>query len=273
MTSSKFPSLDSKWVLVTGGSSGIGYGFAKAFAKRGANLVLVGRNKERLEDCAKILEEKYSNQVEVLSADISTEAGIDAVSDRLLLAHNPITVLVNNAGTGIHLPMASADREVIEKYKQSVRLMVDAPLILGTVAASIFSQRGGGLIVNVGSVNALVPMGVYSALKSFLVTWSQAFSLRSKKSKVQVVTFMPGWTKTQHHQRAGISTKNIPEFLWINANEIADFCVQEVLRGKTYVMPKYRYRTLAFLAKHAPRTMIGGVMRKFNKGRQANIEG
>lgn len=266
--------LQGELALVTGGSSGIGRGFARAFAARGADLVLVGRNRANIESTARQLISEYGVQVECLAADLSTETGQALVLERLQVEPTAnkaaVSILVNNAGSGLHQPMDSADPQCLALHQQMIRLMVDAPLLLGMAAAAHFQTRKDGqrgLIINVASVNSLVPMGTYSALKAFLYTWSQALALRLRPTGVQVITFMPGWTRTEHHQRAGISTANIPNFLWLDPDVIAEQAVQAALQGRTYFVPSWRYKILAGAIKITPRPVVGKILGKFNRSR------
>lgn len=256
--------------LVTGGSSGIGLGFCHALARRGINLVIVGRNQLRLEETALELITQYGVSVQCLTADISVAAGVETVVKRLQQSDNAISILVNNAGSGLRAPLISQKDRDLTAHLQGIDLMVKAPLILGNVAAEVFTTaqaQQNTAIVNVASVNAIVPMGSYSAMKAFMLTWSQALALRASGTKLRVLTFLPGWTRTEHHQRAGISTKNIPNFLWLDAKQITETCVRQIEQGKTYVVTGKCYKTLSFLVKHAPRSVVAVVIKKFNKGR------
>ena len=128
-------------------------------------------------------------------------------------------------------------------------------------------RRGHGVIINTSSVSGLVAMGLYSGIKSLIRTWSRSFAIEMASTGVQVVTFMPGWVRTELHSRSGISTSNLPDFLWLSADRVARECLRDVDRGKTYSVPSKRYKVIAALAEHAPRKAVEAVTARINKGR------
>lgn len=258
--------------LITGGTSGMGLEFARALAARGLDLVLVARNAARLESAAKDLttfaaEAGQQISVSTISADLATADGVAAVKDRLLAgaAEAPITVFVNNAGAGLYAPMVTDDAT---ELLSAAQLMALAPMELGGAAAFAMKARGRGVIINTASMSAVAPMGAYSAIKGFVRTWSDSLAAQVGRYGVQVVTFMPGWVRTEFHQRSGVSTSSIPSFLWLDATRVVSECLRDVDAGKTTSIPSKRYKVLNALAKHAPASAVNAVVRKLNKGRR-----
>lgn len=249
------------WALITGGTSGIGLAYARALARRGCDIVLVARGKERLAKIAAQLRETYGVQVEELPADLSTDDGVKAVCERLA---GDINVLVNNAGKGLHHKLATTDTAPLE---EAIDLMATSVVKIGGAAGASMKKRGRGVIINTASVSGLVPMGLYSAIKSLVITWSDALSIELKPAGVQVVTFMPGWVRTEHHKRAGISTSNLPDWIWLNADEIAEETLRAIDRGKTRVTPSLKFKVISALAQHAPKGAVHAVTAKISRGR------
>ncbi len=239
--------------LVTGGTSGLGLEFARALAARGLSLVLVARNRERLEKTADQLRWRYGVEVETLAADLAARDDVDAVAARLLDADSPVDVLVNNAGHGVHVPLLAEDLGEVDR---SLDVMVRAVLVLGNAAGRAMVSRGRGVIVNVASVAGLVPMGAYSAIKSWVATYSESLSLELAGTGVQATALVPGWVRTEFHERARIRTSAIPGFLWLEADRVVADALDDVEKGRVRSVPSLRFRVIAFLAAHAPRPLV-----------------
>ncbi len=250
--------------MVTGGSAGIGLAFAKALAARGCDLVLVARNAERLETTAQKLRDSFGVDVEVLAADLSDAEQTTVIAQRLQDQSRPIDILVNNAGSGLHAKFHTGDLDV---HTRALDLMVRAVLVLGSTAARAMAERGSGVIINVGSVAGLLAMNHYSAIKSWVNTFSDALALEMRGTGVQVLGLLPGWVRTEFHQRAKIKTSSIPGFLWLDADELIHDTLKAVEAGKTRVVPSKRFRVISFFLKHLPRPVERAVSAKIQRGR------
>ena len=177
-------------------------------------MVLVGRNRDRLE----LLAAEFGG-AEVLVADLATEVGVEAVAARLKDQDRPST-LVNNAGFGT----ADSFLDSTPEYESdSVEVMVRAVTLLSKTAAEAMVERGHGMILNVSSVAALLPGGSYSAAKAFVLTLTESLALELQGTGVQASVVLPGFTRTQFHQRADIDTTAIPEWMWLDNGEDALF--------------------------------------------------
>ncbi|WP_216395297.1 SDR family NAD(P)-dependent oxidoreductase [Arcanobacterium phocae] len=251
--------------LITGGTSGMGAAFARALAARGCDIVLVARNKERLAENASVLTQQYQVDVQILPADLSTRDGVDAVKARLLEQADPVTIFVNNAGSGMYSPMATDDAT---QLRAGAELMALVPMELGGAAAFSMKQRHAGVIITTASVASLAPMGAYAAVKAFVRMWSESLSIEVGRYGVQVVAFLPGWVKTEFHQRSGVSTSSIPSWLWLDAERVIDEALRDVERGKTTTIPSKRFKTMAFFARHLPQSVVHKTVKKLNKGRR-----
>lgn len=247
--------------LVTGGTSGIGLAFARELARRGLDIVLVARGREALERVAGQL----PTHVEVLQADLSTQEGVQAVEKRLEADENPVTVFVNNAGSGLYHSLASADTQPLA---DGIALMATVPVRLGGVAAAAMQGRGReSFIINTASVSALAPLGLYSGIKALVRTWSMALSVELTGTCVHAVALMPGWVRTQFHARQGVKRSNIPDFMWLSPERVARECLRDAEVGKAISIPSKRYKILAFVASHAPAWLLMAAAKKINAGR------
>lgn len=202
-------SNDKGTALITGASSGIGAIYADRLAKRGYNLILVARNRERLDALAKRISDDTGRSVEVVTADLGQKADLAAV-EATLRTDASITLLVNNAGVGAPMPTWQADVDLMERM---IDLNVTALTRLSCAAAQGFVARGAGTIINIASVVALAPEllnGVYSASKAFVMALSAALRAELAQKGVRVQTVMPGATATDFWDISGMPLSGVP---------------------------------------------------------------
>lgn len=242
--------------LITGGTAGIGAAFARAFAGRGAALVLVARDADRLDEAAAQLREAYGVDVETLVADLSDRGAQQRVADRLETDVDPVDVLVNNAGFSVR---ASLLEEDLTAHDLGFEVMIRAVLKLGGAAGRGMGRRGRGWIINVGSVSALVTQNNYSAIKAWVGNYSESLGVQLDGSGVQVTALMPGWVRTEFHDRAGIKGSSIPGVLWLGADRLVADCLRDVARGKPVSIPSKRWKLIAAVLRTTPRGVVASL--------------
>ncbi|MDY5133045.1 SDR family NAD(P)-dependent oxidoreductase [Actinotignum urinale] len=246
------------WALITGGTSGIGLAFARRLAQRGYSLVLVARNKTKLEQTAQEFAER-GVRVDVIQADLTTEDGVNAVIDRVKSDDNPIDVLVNNAGTGLYHSLATTDFRDID---QAAVVMAEAPMKIGGAAATQMKKRGKGHIINISSVQSFVPTGPYASFKALIRMWSESLSGELHGTGVRATVVMPGWVRSGFHKSGKRS--GVPDALWLEPDTVAIEGLKAAFQGKTRCVPSTRYKIIAFLAEKAPRGAVNWVGRKIS---------
>ena len=251
--------------LVTGGTSGIGAAFARQLAARGDDLVLVARDAARLEASATALRDAYGVDVEVLPADLADREQVRLVADRLTDAGRPVDLLVNNAGFGVHHALTDPDPG---PHEHAVDVMITAVLVLGGAAGRAMRARGHGAIVNVASTAGFMAMGSYSAVKAWVLTWSESLANELAGTGVTVTALAPGWVRTEFHERAAIRTSSIPGPLWLDADALVAECLDDVAHGKVVSIPSRRYRALMFAVRHAPRSAVRAASRRLSSSRR-----
>ncbi|MFE6780052.1 SDR family NAD(P)-dependent oxidoreductase [Streptomyces sp. NPDC057702] len=252
--------------LITGATAGIGAAFARRLAAQGTaqasghgagyNLVLVARDAGRLREQATELHDRHGVEVEVLSADLSKDAGIAAVEERLGDRKRPIDLLVNNAGfgnKGQFLDVPVADELTM------LKVHCEAVLRLTTAAVVPMRERGRGGVVNVASVAAFVPRGTYGASKAWVVQFTQGAARDLGEAGVRLMALCPGFVRTEFHQRAGMDTGNIPDWLWLDADRLVEAALKDLARGRSLSVPDPRYKALTGLARFAPRGALARV--------------
>ncbi|UYW33466.1 SDR family NAD(P)-dependent oxidoreductase [Methylorubrum extorquens] len=199
-------------VLVTGASTGIGATYADRFARRGHDLVLVARDKARMDDLADRLHREYGVAIDVLPADLTAPDQARAVETRL--RHDDrIGILVNNAGANVS---GSFVEQATDDVERLVTLNTTSLVRLASAVAPRFAKAGEGAIVNIGSVVGLVPefgMSVYGATKAFVLFLSQGLSYELSSKGVYVQAVLPAATRTEIWSRSGADPASLPPMM------------------------------------------------------------
>ncbi len=189
-------------VLVTGASTGIGATYADRFARRGHDLVLVARDRVRMEALAARLRQETGVAIDIIQADL-TQAAELAVVEARLRDDARIGILINNAGTAFG---GSFIEQSADDVTRLVALNTTALLRLASAAAPRFVQAGEGAIINIASVVGLAPefgMTVYGATKAFALFLSQGLSLELGPKGVYVQAVLPAATRTEIWDHVG----------------------------------------------------------------------
>ncbi|WP_404350575.1 SDR family oxidoreductase [Phycicoccus jejuensis] len=241
--------------LVTGASAGIGRAFAERLAHDGLDVVLVARDRARLERLAAELRERYGVATEVLVADLADRAQTQEVCRRLADEDRPVEVLVNNAGLGQQHPFL--DNE-IRREEAALDVMVRAVLLTCHAAGRAMRARGSGRIVNVSSVASFTTSGPYSAAKSYVTVLSEALAGQLAGTGVAVTVVCPGLTRSEFHERARMSLPGVPRGLWLDADEVARQGLADAAAGRVVSVPGPQWKTLSLAVRMAPRPLVRG---------------
>ena len=246
------------YALITGATAGIGAAFARALAARGYDLVLVARTESRLEEVAAELR-AGGRTVEVLPADLGSQVDVHRIARRLSERTHPIDLLVNNAGYGMKSSLRDPD---LVEAADAMSVMMHTPLVLSAAAVPGMVQRGSGAIINVSSVAGYLTMGLYSSIKAWLRSYSEGLHAELHGTGVTVTALLPGWVRTEFHERADIDKSAIPSTLWLDADRLVADCLRDVRRGKALSIPSTRYRVLSWVLRHLPAGAVRGVSRR-----------
>lgn len=234
--------------LVTGASAGIGEEFAKQLAGRGHDLVLVARDRARLEALAKRLEADYGAQCEVLPADLTKTDELARVEARA----QSVDLLVNNAGYGTFGNFAELD---VDTEVREVQLNVIALMRLTHAAAGPMAERGRGGILNVSSLAGNQPgplNATYGATKAFVTSFTEAVHEELKGTGVAVTALCPGFTHTEFQERANAPANDVPKFMWQEAPEVAQAGLDGVAKNRAVVIPGAVNKMLGNIAAVTP---------------------
>lgn len=222
--------------LITGASSGIGAVYADRLADRGYDLILVARDLERLRTSANALAGKYAIAATPLSADLGKPEDLERVAKRIR-EDEAISFLVNSAGVAPSGSVLDASEADLDRL---VFLSVDVLHTLTVAAAKAFSGRGGGGIVNLASVVALMPEtfnGSYAAAKSFVLTLTQSLASELDPKGVRIQAVMPGFTRTEIFERAGVDSSGIPASMIMEAGQMVDAALAGFDMGEVVTIP------------------------------------
>jgi len=243
----------TRWpvALVTGASSGIGRAVAVRLAADGSHLVLVARRGDLLETLADELRTSRHVTVEVLVADLTDPDGLTKVEKRLR-ADPPVDLLVNNAGLGAQGRFAEIG---LEWQERQIRLNVLAPVRLTHVALEgMLSRRRGG-VLNVSSIAGTQPLpnlATYAATKAYLSSFSHSLHEEVRHSGVAVTVLLPGFTRTEFHDAAGMNRSVVPRMAWMSADVVAAAGLRAVARGRAQCVPGLGYRILSGISRLTP---------------------
>jgi uncharacterized protein len=194
--------LKNQMTLITGASSGIGREFAREFAARGSQLILVARRLDRLDELGQELHAKHGTEVATIQLDLTQPNAADelaqAVGDRGLT----VTSLINNAGFGAFGPFHLDDPALLRD-----ELAVDVSTLVGITRAFIEQLRAGnGVLINIASMAAYQGnpnMAVYGAAKAFVLSFTEGLWYESRSTGLKVIAVSPGATRTEFFDVVG----------------------------------------------------------------------
>lgn len=221
--------------LVTGASSGIGKVYAEKLAQRGYDLVLVARDKARLEALAERLREA-GVKAEVMAADLTLSDDVAAV-ERKLEGDPALAVLINNAGIATMGPQLETPVAAIERL---IALNVTAATRLALAAGRAFSARKTGTIVNIGSVVSIYPErfnAVYSASKAHVLALTRALKFELAQNGVTIQAVLPGITRTEIWERSGRDPASLNPDATMETEEMVDAALAGLELGELVTIP------------------------------------
>ncbi|MEE1940586.1 SDR family oxidoreductase [Streptomyces sp. TRM 70361] len=242
--------------LITGATAGIGAAFARRLARDKHDVVLVARDTERLRRHATELHDRHGVEASILTADLATDEGIEAVEERLGDRRHPVELLVNNAGFG---HKGRYPEVPLEDELRMLKVHCEAVLRLTTAAVESMRERGRGAVINVSSVTAFLPRGTYGASKAWIAQFTQGAAQDLGPSGVRLMALCPGFVRTEFHRRAEMRTEKVPGWMWLNADRVVDTAMADLARGRVLCIPDPRYKTLLGVARLAPHGLVSRV--------------
>jgi short-subunit dehydrogenase len=255
----------NKTALITGASAGIGKAFATKFAQEGWGLVVTARRKPQLEELAQQLREQYKTKVTIIVADLADPDAPEKIHQDIVDQGIQVDALINNAGYGVPGYYINTDWQ---QQKDFIQVLVTAVSHLCHLFLPGMVERGYGRIINVSSVNGLLPcspgQSLYASAKTFVVSLSNTLQAEANHAGVNVSALCPGLTYTEFHDVTGTRdmVSKVPKSQWMDAQSVANQAYDAVMRGDLVCTPGRAASLAALLPRFLPRKLMVNLMKK-----------
>jgi short-subunit dehydrogenase len=251
--------MTNKYTLITGASSGIGLEIAACMADKGHNLILTARRENILMEASNDISEKYKVKVDYIAADLSDIDAPERIFNYCEENDYEVDVLVNNAGYGIPTSFHETSMEEEEKF---IRVLGISVIAMTKIFLSGMIERGYGRIMIVSSVAAFSPPSsiqpLYGPIKTFMNRFSDGINLNYNHKGITSTAVCPGFTVTGFHTASGVQDEmdRVPSFMKLSATRVASEGVEATLSGKPLCIPSKTYKTLVFILKYVPESIL-----------------
>ena len=247
--------------MITGASSGIGREMAIYLGELGYDLILVARQKDKLEE----LQSELKTKVKLIIADLSLEQKVKEVY--VLTKQEKIDLLINNAGFGV---FGVFDQTDLKEELNMIDVNIKAVHMLTKFFLKDMEERNHGTILNVASSAAFYPgplMASYYASKSYVYRLSLALQeeLRRKKSKVQLSVLCPGPIETNFQKRAGVKFQVKP----LSSFKVARYTIDQMRKGKKVIIPGISMKIAKFFSHFISDTLLAKIAYHMQKKKEA----
>ena len=250
--------------LVTGASSGIGEEIARGLAKRGHGVTLAARREDRLTELAEELSGEHGVRAETISIDVSDIEARRSIKDQIAERGLTVEVLVNNAGFGSGGKFVELDAE---EEASIIRTNVEAVVALTGHFLPEMVERGRGAILNLASLISFQPVpfqATYGASKSAVLAHTEALHEELRGTGVTITAICPGPVRTEFGEQGGFggADDKIPDFVWLDADEVAESAIEGMESGERVVVPGALNQLAAFSGHYMPRSMLLPIVRR-----------
>ncbi len=258
-----------KIVLITGATSGIGYELAKVFARNNYNLILTGRNEQRLNEIRNEFT-NYKISIHTFSCDLSKQNSVSELFYLINKSNLEIDILINNAGFGLLGPFNEVD---LQSQLDMIQVNITSLVELTHLIIPSMIKRKSGKIMNVASTAAFQPgpyMAIYYATKSFVLSFSEALHYELKDYGISVSTLCPGPTKTDFQRRARMENINLERsklLPYMSAEKVAEIGYKGLMKGKRVIIPGMMNKIGTIIVKFVPKKIVLNVIKIFNTKR------
>lgn len=255
--------------LITGASNGIGLELAKVHASKGGDLVLVARNKSKLDELKAELESKYKVKVYTIGKDLSLSNSAQEVYEETTKQNIQIDYLINNAGFGDFGMFVDSDWS---KELQMINLNITTLTQFTKLYLKDMVKRRNGKIMNVASTAAFQPgpiMAVYFATKAYVLSFSEAVDNEVRDKGVTITALCPGATESGFQAAAAMEESNMVKGKKLpTSKEVAEYGYAQMMKGKTVAIHGLMNWILANSVRFTPRSIVVMIARKL----QGNVK-
>ena len=240
-----------KTAVITGASSGIGLEFARKFAEMHIDLILIARRIEKLKEICSELSKIYKIKASYIVSDLSRDEDVRKSIEQIK-QFEPIDILVNGAGFGTLGDFPSVS---IDVHFQMINLHINTAVRLCHTLIPSMQKRNQGLIINIASLGAFIPTrgnSIYSASKSFLMTFTENLERELAGSGILLQVLCPGFTRTEFHSvgyLSGFDSSPIPKWMWMTTKEVVDYSISSLSKKRLIVIPGRKNRWFAKMHK------------------------
>ncbi|MFN4812059.1 MAG: SDR family NAD(P)-dependent oxidoreductase [Bacteroidota bacterium] len=249
--------------LITGASNGIGLELAKIHASKGGDLVLVARNKSKLDELKHELETKFNIKVYTIGKDLSASNAAKEVYDETSKQQIKIEYLINNAGFGDFGFFAETDWN---KELQMINLNITTLTQFTKLYLQDMLKRKSGKIMNVASTAAFQSgptMAVYYATKAYVLSFSEAVDNEVRDQGISITALCPGATESGFQAAASMEESNLVKGRKLpGSKEVAEYGYAAMLKGKTVSIHGFMNWIMANSVRFIPRSIVVKVTRK-----------
>lgn len=253
---------NTKYALITGGSSGIGKELAKLFAEERYNLVIVARGKTALHAIKSELEEAHGIHVITIAKDLAEANAAFELYQEIRDQQVFIDVLVNDAGQGEYGLFVEAD---LDRLQEIIRLNIISLTTLTYLFLKDMVARNRGMILQLGSIASETPgpwQAVYHATKAYVLSLSEGVRHEIKDTDVTITVLEPGATDTDFFNKAGMQNSKILDGKLSDPAEVAKDGFDGLMRGKDKVISGLKNKLLVAMSKILPDNMAAAQMEK-----------
>ena len=243
--------------LITGASSGIGLDMAKILAREKHELILVSRDKEKLQK----LQKELDTNVKIIVVDLSIESKLKELY--ILCKKENIDILINNAGFGDCGIFYDTD---ISKDIDMINVNIKALHVLTKLFLKDMKKNNSGYILNVASAAAFSPgplMATYYATKSYVLKLTESIyeELRREKSNIVISCLCPGPVKTNFDKTANVKFS----MKALSSEFVAEYAVREMFNKKLIIIPGFKMKVVYLFTKIMPLKFLAKISYKFQK--------
>ena len=255
------------YALIAGGSKGIGYALAEAWAKRNYNLILIARQWDSLSSAKQKLESKFGIHVELLSYDLSKEESAKEIGTWCIERNIPLKVLCNVAGAGGSRDYLST---TLDSLRYMVRLNVESCMALTLTLLPLLEKNTPAYIINVASMAGFAPIPIknmYSATKSAVIffSYSLRYQLKDKNIKVSCLAPGPVYTKPEIRAETKKQLGKFGDIMALSPEVVGEKTVRKALRGKMIIVPGFLAHKMSWFLRLLPRRIAASLYNHVSK--------
>ena len=239
--------------LVTGASSGLGRDMARYLSKKGYDLIITARNKEKLQDLKDELEKENNVKVDIISRDLSKTDECESLYYEVKEKYGTIDILINNAGFGLCGKFTETD---LNMELAMIDTNIKAVHILTKLFLKDMLEKDKGRILNVSSIAGFMPgplMTTYYSSKAYVLRFTESIreELRREKSKIKICALCPGPVNTNFNDVANVKFALDGQ----SSEYVAKYAIDKLLKDKMIIIPGWKIKMLRIISKITPESI------------------